>query len=521
METIINGQEAREAIVGGLNKLADTVKLTLGPAGLNVMLANRILPEVTKDGVSVAKAISLPLVWEDHVAQVVKNVAARAESSAGDGTTTSTLMAQVLIQCGMKHIEAHMRPAQIIATMEAMVQDVKAELKLMRREATSRDDLFRVALVSANGDAAIANVVADAVHGVGEFGLINAKASASDDDSLEFGTGYTINRGLSIAQMRNCRDGFKMRQGAILVFEDAIETVEEVDLLIRKIISANKKTVFIVFREADDDILQRITHHTRNHGMVIGAVRAPTAGRSQSQFMEDIAMAASGTIVTMSNLEDDAFDINDAYGQVENLMSDEHTTSFSFDDSSSELAEHIQTLKDNLGSVHTGYERERLNERIARLTGGVATIYVGGFTEAEVKEREARYDDAVRATQCALREGVVIGGGYALLEIAHKLEGKHTMDGLLDVLKAPFRQIRLNAEFTKDALSYLESDYIERGICIDVMTEEAITKDDYQIVDPYLVTMTALDTSLSIARLLLRTGAIVGANPNKKAPAMF
>lgn len=507
--TIIRGDDAREAIISGLNQLADTVKITLGPCGRNVMLAHMQQPDVTKDGVSVARAISLPNDWENHAVKLIKNVSTKAESTAGDGTTTATLLAQIMINSGIKLVATGKRPNAVVGMLAEVVSKAKEHVKAVQVVAESEDDLVKVATISANGDVDMARIVGRAVHMVGKFGMINIKEGLDDVDAVDTCTGYTIARGLGYSGMRNTKSGFKAREARVVVYEEGLEQIEDVDALMSAILHAharmsNTMPWLIIATDFSDEVCMRILNVGRQHSVSVGIVRAPAAGRTQSQLMEDISAVTQGAILNSTVVAKDGLADNQ-FGYVTDLVVDDHNTTFNHD---MELSAYVEGLEEAFETARTGYEKERIKERIARLTGGVATIYVGGMTESEIRERKDRFDDAVKATQGALRYGVVLGGGHTLLEASFKYECELSTT----ILQEPYRQILRNADYTETEIDNYITTYLDSGKLVDVVSGELLDKDDYHVVDPYLVTVTALDTALSIAKLAITTEAIVGPN---------
>lgn len=510
--TIIYGEDARNAIVSGLNKLADTVKLTLGPCGRNVIMAHTQVPEVTKDGVSVARSITLPNPWEDAAIKLIKNVAIRAEKTAGDGTTTSTVLAQAFINYGMKLVDEGKRPGQVVAMFEEVVKYAKEYVTANKQEVDAFNPLINVALISSNGDEDLAKTVADAVERVGEFGLVQIKNGIDDHDVVETSDGYTLPRGLQHSLCRNCRAGFKAKQASVLLLEDSLEKIDDADILASALLSRKEHAEFlIVVSEIEDVIIQRLNaiFNHQNLAGKVAIVRAPQAGKSQAQYMEDLSALTSAKITNIEQIKAslDASINPFTLGYVENLNIDDHNTSFDYV-SSEALAKYIDELQMEMDEGSSDYTRSRTYERIARLNGGIVTIYVGGFTEPEIAERKTRYDDAIRATQAALRHGTVVGGGYALLDAFLDYEGKYS--DVAALLTKPFAQILENAEVPRDEMNAIMNKRENTSTYYNVLHEEFVSIEDYPVVDPYLVTITALETALSITKLVITTDAIVG-----------
>ncbi|AFI55341.1 chaperonin GroEL [Halocynthia phage JM-2012] len=513
--TIIRGEEARKAIVTGLNELADTVRITLGPCGRNVIMAHTNNPEVTKDGVSVARSITLPNKWENAAATLIKNVSVRAEHTAGDGTTTATVLAQGFINHGVELVDKGTRPGKVVKDLTELVAEAKISLEAQRQVVETQDDLFKVAVVSSNGDVGLAESVAKAVHQVGEYGLVQIKDGIDDVDVIEASTGYTLPRGIAHTILRNCRDGFKAKHASVLLYGDSLNTINDVDVLMAHVAGLYNLPTVIIINDVEDSMLQRIAALSKQLNVEVTCIRAPQAGKSQAQYMEDLAVITDSRIVTSEdlslNMKDnrlipDSVLSSELLGTVDDLTVDDHNTVFNYK-ISSEVEAYVQTLNSEIHTVHSDFSRSRLHERIARITGGIVTIYVGGYTEAEIAERKTRYDDAIRATQAALREGVVVGGGYALIKAFG--ESKSTIRRLLTV---PFKQILSNADYTDSETQDAIRKYLEDDKYIEVVVGEYVDDFDYVIVDPYLVTVTALETALSIAKLAITTDAIVSSS---------
>lgn len=528
-ETILEGQEARDVIISGLNKLANVVKITLGPCGRNVILADKHVPTVTKDGVSVARSVSLNNSWENIVAKLIKNVSIKAEQTAGDGTTTATVLAQAMIQYGLTLTSNGTRPSEVVTELTTLTTKAKAHLKNIRVEIDSLDDLISVATVSANGDNVLAEVVARAVYSVGKFGLVNIKKGSDSEDIVDVTTGYTIPRGLEHSSLRNSRTGFKVPTAKVLVISDDVDSTAEIDTLLAYIINVSTTDFgsgnwLLIMSEPNDDICLRMNNILRQQTkpMSVAIVRAPASGKSQAETMIDIATIAGTTVTGIHSLVD--FE----YGNVTDLLIDNNNTTFNYAD---DVDGYVELLTKDLTEARSNYDKNRINERIARIKGGVSTIYVGGFTEAEVGERHDRFDDAVRATQGAWREGVVVGGGHALLVTSNNMLKHQDLTDFknptaaIEVLRTPYRQILLNADYTGTDIEHaidtmFNQTSIDQLTHINVLSGEFMMEEDYKIVDPYLVAVTTLDTALSIAKLAITTGAIVGPS-NNKVPSLL
>lgn len=536
-ETIISGLDARNAMISGLNKLANAVKVTLGPAGRTVILANMQIPVVTKDGVSVARAVTLPDPWENYAAQLIKNVAVRAEKSAGDGTTTATVLAQAMIQYGLELVESGQRPVNVIEKLTNFIEVVKPMVHSSSKQIERFEDLMEVATISSNGDTMMGKTVAKVVELVGHYGMVTVKPGISGTDTYEVNTGYVIPRGLANTVLNNTRKGFKSNETDVLLINDEIESIDEIDSLGKLILMrGTRKPLLIVCNDFDDTVVTRLASQViKPNSLNVAMVRTPYAGKTQLDVLNDLTVVSDATQMDNQSISviTDQFQPNVTnnelqatitckLGSINKLSIDEHNTTI---DHSTDLSNYLNDLVEDLDTVREGYPKERLQERIGRLGGGVATIYCGGNSEAELTEREHRFDDAIRATQAASQYGTVRGGGYTLLDISFKLEEQFPLD-LRSILQAPFKQILTNADFEEEAISeaiHTRSVGLNHGdnyeSFTNVLSGELMSGGSYRVLDPYLVTVTALNTALSIAKLAISTDVMIG--PSDKPLASF
>lgn len=536
-ETIISGLGARNAMVNGLNKLADAVKVTLGPAGRTVILANMQIPVVTKDGVSVARAVTLPNPWENYAAQLIKNVAVRAEKSAGDGTTTATVLAQAMINYGLKLVDSGKRPVNVIHDLTNFVEVVKPMVYSASKQVERFEDLVEVATISSNGDTSMGTTVAKVVELVGHYGMVTVKPGITGADTYEVNTGYVIPRGLANTVLNNTRKGFKSAETDVMLINDSIESTDEIDALGKLIIMrGTRKPLLIVCNDFDDIVVQRLASQViKPNNLNVAMIRTPYAGKTQLDVLNDLTVVSDAkqldnqsieVICSKFNLNEPDLDsqriVAESLGSINKLTIDEHNTTI---DHSADISSYLNDLIEDLDTVREGYPKERLQERIGRLSGGVATIYCGGNSEAELTEREHRFDDAVRATQAASQYGTVRGGGYTLLDISAKLSEQFPVD-LCAILATPFKQILINADYSlEDIDGAIGTRFhgIDKGDNFEsytnVLSGELVTGNGYSVLDPYLVTVTALDTALSIAKLAISTDVMIG--PADKPLASF
>lgn len=527
-ETIISGLGARNAMVNGLNKLADAVKVTLGPAGRTVILANMQIPVVTKDGVSVARAVTLPNPWENYAAQLIKNVAVRAEKSAGDGTTTATVLAQAMINYGLKLVDSGKRPVNVIHDLTNFVEVVKPMVYSASKQVERFEDLVEVATISSNGDTSMGTTVAKVVELVGHYGMVTVKPGITGADTYEVNTGYVIPRGLANTVLNNTRKGFKSAETDVILINDSIESTDEIDALGKLIIMrGTRKPLLIVCNDFDDIVVQRLASQViKPNNLNVAMIRTPYAGKTQLDVLNDLTVVSDAkqldnqsieVICSKFNLNEPDLDsqriVAESLGSINKLTIDEHNTTI---DHSADISSYLNDLIEDLDTVREGYPKERLQERIGRLSGGVATIYCGGNSEAELTEREHRFDDAVRATQAASQYGTVRGGGYTLLDISAKLSEQFPVD-LRAILATPFKQILINADYSlEDIEEAIDTRFhgMDKGDNFEsytnVLSGELVTGNGYSVLDPYLVTVTALDTALSIAKLAISTDVMIG-----------
>lgn len=541
-DPILSGNEARTAMVNGVDKLANAVKVTLGPAGRTVILADKQIPTVTKDGVSVARSVNLADKWENYSAQLVKNVATRAEKTAGDGTTTATVLAQALINYGINQVNSGKRPVNVVTLLNQFVVDAKDAVSHLRDDVTNYNELLNVATISANGDVAMATIVADTISAVGNYGMVNAKNGIEDTDTYDISTGYVIPRGLSVSGFANAGNSFKATDASVLLINDVLEVTDDVDMLGRLLaVRATNEPLLIICNEFDDSVCNRlIANVIRPRNLRVAMVRAPFAGKSQLEVMTDIGKLVSCKLWTNEDIRKEyntakkvdtanpnnqevLVPINPKFGKVKSVVCDDHTTVLDYHDI--DLSDYVDELQQQVKNSRNGHSKERIIERIARLVGGVANIYVGGSTEAELQERKHRFEDAIRATQAAALYGTVVGGGYTLLDVSYQLESLFPAE-LCNVLRTPIIQIFNNAEYTvtdtNKAIELREpnaNNDIDTETYTDVLSGKTVNLANYMVNDPYLVTITALDTALSIAKLVITTEVIIGSmdNPNRSS----
>lgn len=530
-ETIISGDHARTAMLNGVKKVAAAVTSTLGPDGKIVILGATAQLRATKDGVSVAREITLPDRWENMAAKLMIDVAKRSESVAGDGTTTSTLLAEKLCVTGVELIEKGSRPNQVVRKLTNMVNAAKGKLLEQRVTATTLDELTAVAKVSSNaeatGDLALAEMAAKAVHLTGAYGQVLLKKGYDTQDHLIHTSGYSMQRGIHAVQRNLCASSpIKEDSAYIIVTQDEIDTVGKMVTIMKSFSQRTQgmqpRPLILMVSDASDTAVAALNQMANQFKQPTFVVRAPGAASQQAALLEDIGVLAGSTPIPIGRITSDA-EIDEFANYIGVIKSFTLATNSFIFQHDTDVSKHIKDLEDQIPQQDDGYSRDLLKERIARISGGIATILVGGHTEAEVSERQDRFDDSVKAVRVALLEGVVRGGGYALLEAFRQLSLEKSIpmgDYYIyrKILLAPINKILSNAYYSEDEINDIinvalnaTDDHCYQNIILDRM----VTADQYTVVDPYVVTTTALDNALSVAKLVILADVMIGPSTNR------
>ncbi|WP_191083535.1 chaperonin GroEL [Roseococcus microcysteis] len=522
------GASARDKMLRGVDILADAVKVTLGPKGRNVVLDKSFgAPRITKDGVTVAKEIELADKFENMGAQMVREVASKTNDLAGDGTTTATVLAQALIREGAKAVAAGMNPMDLKRGMDKAVLQVVAELEAKTKKITTSAEVAQVGTLSANGETEIGEMIAQAMEKVGNEGVITVEEAKSIQTELDVVEGMQFDRGyVSPYFITNAEKMIaELDNPYILIFEKKLSQLQPMLPLLEAVVQSGRPLV-IIAEDVEGEALATLVVNKLRGGLKIAAVKAPGFGDRRKAMLEDIAILTGGQMISEDlGIKLETVTLN-MLGKAKTVrIEKENTTIVDGAGSKDEITGRCEQIKAQIEETTSDYDREKLQERLAKLAGGVAVIRVGGSTEVEVKERKDRVDDALHATRAAVQEGIVPGGGTALLRAStnlHSLKGLNNDEqvGIEIVRKAiqvPAKQIATNAG--KDgavvAGETLRNDTWEFGY--DAQKDEYKNLVEAGIIDPTKVVRTALQDAASVASLLITTEAMVAERPEKKA----
>jgi chaperonin GroEL len=522
--------DARDSMLRGIDILANAVRVTLGPKGRNVVLDKSYgAPRITKDGVTVAKEIELEDKFENMGAQMVREVASKTSDQAGDGTTTATVLAHAIVREGAKSVAAGMNPMDLKRGVDIAVEAVVEDLKRNSKNVTSNEEIAQVGTISANGDAEIGRFIADAMKKVGNEGVITVEEAKSLETELEVVEGMQFDRGYISPYFVTNADKMRveMEDPYLLICEKKLSGLQELLPLLEAVVQSGKPLV-IIAEDVEGEALATLVVNKLRGGLKVAAVKAPGFGDRRKAMLEDIAILTGGTMVSSDlgiKLENVTVQM---LGRAKKVMIEkENTTIVSGAGKKADIAARIAQIKAQIEETTSDYDREKLQERLAKLAGGVAVIRVGGATEVEVKERKDRVDDAMHATRAAVEEGILPGGGVALLRAAKALSRLRTQNddqktGIEIVRKAigwPARQIAINSGEDGAVVvgKILEKDQYAYGF--DAQTGDYGNLVSKGIIDPTKVVRAALQGAASIAGLLITTEAMVAELPRKQAAA--
>src|SRR5471030_1823629 len=525
------GAEARDQILQGVNILANAVKVTLGPKGRNVVLDKSFgAPRITKDGVTVAKEIELADKFENMGAQMVREVASKTNDIAGDGTTTATVLAQAIVREGVKSVAAGMNPMDlkrgIDLAVEAAVEDIKARAKKI----TGTDEVAQVGTISANGDKSIGKMIAEAMKKVGNEGVITVEEAKSLDTELDVVEGMQFDRGYLSPYFITNADKMiaELDSPYILLFEKKLSGLQAMLPVLEAVVQSGKP-LLIVAEDVEGEALATLVVNKLRGGLKIAAVKAPGFGDRRKAMLEDIATLTGGQLISEElgiKLENVGIEMLGKAKKV--IVEKENTTIVDGSGAKDQIEARIAQIKRQIEDTTSDYDKEKLQERLAKLAGGVAVVRVGGATEVEVKEKKDRVDDALNATRAAVEEGIVAGGGVALLR-AKKAVGRLQNDNadvqaginiVLKALEAPVRQIAENAGVEGSIVVGKILENKSETFGFDAQTEEYVDMVAKGIIDPAKVVRTALQDAASVAGLLVTTEAMVAELPKEPAPPM-
>ncbi|MDA3888164.1 MAG: chaperonin GroEL [Allgaiera sp.] len=522
--------DARNRMLRGVNILADAVKTTLGPKGRNVVIEKSFgAPRITKDGVTVAKEIELEDRFENMGAQMVKEVASRTNDEAGDGTTTATVLAQAIVREGLKAVAAGMNPMDLKRGIDLATAKVVESIKAAARPVTDSDEVAQVGTISANGEKEIGRQIADAMQKVGNEGVITVEENKGLETETEVVEGMQFDRGYlspyfvtnadkMIADLDDC---------LILLHEKKLSSLQPMVPLLESVIQS-QKPLLIIAEDVEGEALATLVVNKLRGGLKIAAVKAPGFGDRRKAMLQDLAILTGGQVISDDlgmKLENVTIDMLGTAKKV--LIKKDDTTIIDGAGNKAEIEARVSQIRAQIEETTSDYDKEKLQERVAKLAGGVAVIRVGGMTEVEVKERKDRVDDALNATRAAVQEGVVVGGGVALIQGGKALEGLVGVNsdqnaGIAIVrraLEAPLRQIAENAGVDGSVVAgkIRESNDLKFGF--NAQTEEYGDMFKFGVIDPAKVVRTALEDAASVAGLLITTEAMIADKPSKEGAA--
>src|SRR5689334_15088924 len=525
--------DARDRMLRGVDILANAVKVTLGPKGRNVVLDKSFgAPRITKDGVTVAKEIELEDKFENMGAQMVREVASKTSDVAGDGTTTATVLAQAIVKEGAKSVAAGMNPMDLKRGIDLAVETVVEHLKSNAKKVTSNDEIAQVGTISANGDAEIGKFLAEAMKKVGNEGVITVEEAKSLETELDVVEGMQFDRGYISPYFITNADKMRVEfdDPYILINEKKLSGLQELLPLLEAVVQTGKP-LLIIAEDVEGEALATLVVNKLRGGLKVAAVKAPGFGDRRKAMLQDIAVLTGGQAIS-EDLGIKLENVNlSMLGRAKKVMIEkENTTIVNGSGKKADIEARIQQIKAQIEETTSDYDREKLQERLAKLAGGVAVIRVGGATEVEVKERKDRVDDAMHATRAAVEEGILPGGGVALLRAIESLKKIRTQNDdqktgveiVRKALSAPARQIAINAGEDGSVIvgKIVEKDQYAYGF--DAQSGDYVNMLSKGIIDPAKVVRQALQGAASVASLLITTEAMVAEIPQKKAagPAM-
>lgn len=522
------GEEARSAMQSGVDKLANTVKVTLGPKGRNVILDKKFgSPLITNDGVSIAREIELEDPYENMGAQLVKEVATKTNDVAGDGTTTATLLAQAIIREGLKNVTAGANPILIRSGIRKAVDVAVEEIKNISKPVAGKEDIARVAAISA-ADEEIGTLISDAMEKVGNEGVITVEESKSMGTELDVVEGMQFDRGYVSPYMATDTEKMEalLDNPLILITDKKITNIQEILPILEQIVQNGRK-LLIIAEDVEGEAMATLVVNKLRGTFNCVAVKAPGFGDRRKEMLQDIAVLTGGEVIS-EELGRDLKEVTlDMLGQAESVkVTKENTTIVNGKGEKSLIKERINQIKTQIEETSSEFDKEKLQERLAKLSGGVAVIKVGAATETELKERKLRIEDALAATKAAVEEGIVPGGGTAYVNAINKVaeltsEVDDTQVGINIIVKAleePMRQIAINAGL-EGSVIIEKVKYSEAGIGYDALNDKYVNMLQAGIVDPTKVTRSALQNAASVASTFLTTEAAVVDIPQKEAPA--
>jgi chaperonin GroEL len=522
--------DARDKMLRGVDILANAVKVTLGPKGRNVVIEKSFgAPRITKDGVTVAKEIELADKFENMGAQMVREVASKQNDAAGDGTTTATVLAQAIVREGAKAVAAGMNPMDLKRGIDMAVEAVVADLKKNSKKVTSNDEVAQVGTISANGDTSVGKMIAEAMQKVGNEGVITVEEAKTAETELDVVEGMQFDRGyLSPYFITNAEKMVaELEDPYILIFEKKLSSLQPMLPILESVVQTGKP-LLIIAEDVEGEALATLVVNKLRGGLKVAAVKAPGFGDRRKAMLEDIAILTSGTMISEDlGIKLENITLKDLGRAKKVRIEKENTTIVDGAGKKKDIEARVSQIKAQIEETTSDYDREKLQERLAKLAGGVAVIRVGGSTEIEVKEKKDRVDDALNATRAAVEEGVLPGGGIALLRAA----------GAIGKLKPVNEDQKIGIEIVKKALTTPARQIIDNAgddaaVIVGKLVESKGYNDGYNaqageyvdmvkagIIDPTKVVRTAIQDAASVAGLLITTEAMIAEAPKKDAPA--
>ncbi len=527
---IMRGDEARKALQAGVDQLADTVKITLGPKGRNVVLDKKYgAPLITNDGVSIAKEIELPDPFENMGAQLVKEVSTKTNDVAGDGTTTATLLAQAMIHEGLKNLAAGANPIVVKKGMSKAVEAAVAEVKKQAKKVNGSSDIARVGAVS-SGDEEIGKLIADAMEKVSADGVITIEESKTAETYSEVVEGMQFDRGYITPYM--VTDTEKMEavidDAYILITDKKISVISDILPILEQLVQSGKKLV-IIAEDVEGEALNTLIVNRLRGTLNVVCVKAPGFGDRRKEMLQDIAVLTGGTVVSEEvglELKTATIDMLGRARQVK--VTKENTTIVDGAGDATAIKDRVAQIRSQIANTTSDYDKEKLQERLAKMAGGVAVIKVGAATETEMKEKKLRIEDALNATRAAVEEGVVAGGGTIFVNVIPAVEALlDSVDGdektgvriIAKALEAPIRQIAANAGLDGSVILEKVRNSGKLGYGFDAYKEEYCDMVAAGIIDPAKVTRSALENAASVSAMVLTTESLVADKPEPPAPA--
>jgi chaperonin GroEL len=524
------GRDAREEILNGVNTLANAVKVTLGPKGRNVVIEKSFgAPRITKDGVTVAKEIELKGKFENMGAQMLREVASKTNDIAGDGTTTATVLAQSIVQEGMKSVSAGMNPMDLKRGIDLAVTKVVADLKSRSKEVSGSNEIAQVGIISANGDREVGEKIAEAMEKVGKEGVITVEEAKGLEFELDVVEGMQFDRGYLSPYFVTNPDKMtvELENPYILIHEKKLSNLQPMLPILEAVVQSGRPLV-IIAEDIEGEALATLVVNKLRGGLKVAAVKAPGFGDRRKAMLQDISILTAGEMIS----EDLGIKLENVslamLGQAKKISIDkDNTTIVDGAGAGDDIKARVEQIRAQIDTTSSDYDKEKLQERLAKLAGGVAVIKVGGATEVEVKERKDRVDDALHATRAAVEEGIVPGGGTALLYAAKALDGMtgvnedqtRGIDIVRRALQSPIRQIAENAGFDGAVVAGKLIDGNDEKMGFNASTDIYEDLVAAGVIDPTKVVRTALQDAASVAGLLITTEAAIAERPEDK-PSM-